>query len=206
MTRIAPTRALTGPAVGLAVALALALAGCDRSDVQGGSTAAARPARIPAETSLRAIPLGAPPGEPVSVAADIGNPFEGNAQAIQEGKTLFAAMNCVYCHGAQAAGLMGPSLNDTGWRYGGTPGEIYNSIHDGRPKGMPAWGARLPPDQIWKLVAYIESLGGAEPPATPEMAAKAGTAPSTTGPEPAGQAQTDSAHQSLTGAQKGHRR
>lgn len=187
----------------LSLTLSLAVAGCDR--MQGGSTAKSNPARVPADQTLNQIPLGAPPGEPVSIASTIGNPFEGNAQAIQQGKQLFGAMNCVYCHGAEASGLIGPSLNSEGWRYGGTPAEIYNSIHDGRPKGMPAWGARLPPDQIWKLVAYVESLGGAQPPATPQMTALGGPQASTTGPEPADQVQTDTAHESHMDAQKGHR-
>ena len=178
------------------------LGGCDKP--QGGSTAA--PARVPADAQLNQIPLGAPPGEPVSVASTIANPFEGDAQAVQEGKQLFGAMNCVYCHGAQASGLIGPSLEGPGWRYGGTPAEIYNSIHDGRPKGMPAWGSRLPPDQVWKLVAYVESLGGAAPPATPQMAALGGARPSTTGAEPDGQSQTDTAHEALLAAQKGRQR
>jgi cytochrome c oxidase cbb3-type subunit 3 len=183
---------------------ALGLCGCDGA--HGGSTAKSPAAQIPADQTLNRIPLGAPPGEPVSIASAISNPFEGSPQAIQEGKQLFASMNCVYCHGAQASGLMGPSLNAPGWRYGGTPAEIYNSIHDGRPKGMPAWGARLPPDQIWKLVAYIESLGGAEPPATPQMVALGGPQPSTSGPQLEGQVQADTAHEALLEAQKGHRR
>jgi hypothetical protein len=29
---------------------------------------------------------------------------------------------------------------------------------------MPAWKRALPPDQIWKLVAYIQSFGGATSP------------------------------------------
>jgi len=184
--------------------IALSLTACGRS--QGGSTAAPPPVSLPGDANLRSIPLGAPPGQPVSIASQIRNPFEGDAAAVQEGKTLFSAMNCVYCHGPQASGLIGPSLNDQGWRYGGTPAEIYNYIHDGRPKGMPAWGSRLPPDQIWKLVAYVESLGGAAPPATPQMGGLGGSEPSTTGPEPAGQDQSDTAHQSLVGAEKGHRR
>jgi cytochrome c oxidase cbb3-type subunit 3 len=187
-----------------ALALALTMAGCGR--MKGGSTDQPPLARVPADETLRQVPLGAPPGEPVSIAAGIRNPFEGDAAAIQEGKRLFGAMNCVYCHGPQASGLMGPSLNDPGWRYGGSPAELYNSIHDGRPKGMPAWGARLPPDQIWKLVAYLESLGGAQPPAQPAMAQLGGPQPSTTGPQAAQQQQTDAAHQSLLGAERGQRR
>lgn len=183
--------------------MGLTLAACHDT---GGSTTAPAPARTPAEETMNQIPLGAPPGQAVSLAVDIHNPFEGDPAAVQEGKQLFAAMNCVYCHGAQASGLMGPALDAPGWRYGGTPAEIYNSIHDGRPKGMPAWGGRLPPDQIWKLVAYIESLGGAAPPATPAMAGLAGAASSTTGPEPAEQQQTDTAHQSLVSSEPGRRR
>jgi cytochrome c oxidase cbb3-type subunit 3 len=161
--------------------------------MQGGSTTAAQPARVPPASETAAIPLGAPPGQPVSIASQIQNPFEGNASAVQEGKTLFGSMNCVYCHGAQASGLMGPSLQDGGWRYGGTPAEIFNSIHDGRPKGMPAFGERLPPAEIWKIVAYIETLGGAEPPATPGMKAL-GPTPPTPSPEPAGELDTKSKH------------
>jgi hypothetical protein len=58
---------------------------------------------------------------------------------------------------------MGPDLTDKYWRYGGAPANIYKSIYDGRPKGMPAWGQAMPPQEIWKIVAYIQSLGGSVP-------------------------------------------
>jgi cytochrome c oxidase cbb3-type subunit 3 len=187
----------------LILLLGLAVTACGRT--HGGSTAGSQAARIPADQTLNSIPLGAPPGEPSSIAASISNPFEGDAAAIQDGKHLFGQMNCVYCHGAHASGLMGPSLEGPGWRYGGSPAEIYNSIHDGRPKAMPAWGARLPPDQIWKIVAYVESLGGAEPPAQPSMVSLGGAAPSTTGPQAADQQQADTAHEALIEAQRGQK-
>jgi cytochrome c oxidase cbb3-type subunit 3 len=179
----------------LALVAAIALAACGQPT--GGDTSAANPAVVPAEAQVRAVPLGQPPGQPVSVATSIANPYEGDAAAVADGKALFSSMNCVYCHGAAGSGLMGPALNGRGWRYGGTPAQLYNSIHDGRPQGMPAWGARLPSDQIWKLVAYLESLGGARPPATRQMAAIGGAIPSTTGPQVDGQVQTDTAHQAL---------
>jgi cytochrome c oxidase cbb3-type subunit 3 len=75
---------------------------------------------------------------------------------------MFRAMNCASCHGYAAEGGMGPALNDDYWRYGGTPVEIYKSIYEGRPKGMPAWGVALPPSQIWALTSYIASLGGSQ--------------------------------------------
>ncbi|MGH7025696.1 MAG: c-type cytochrome [Caulobacteraceae bacterium] len=189
--------AVTGGFAPLAAAL---LAAC--SPTSGGVSGASPNAPMPGRSALAAIPLGQPPGQPVSPAANVANPFEGDAQAIAQGKTLFSAMNCVYCHGTGGSGLIGPPLNSTGWRYGGAPAQLYNSIHDGRPQGMPAWGSVLPPDQIWRLVAYIESLGGASPPATSRMAALGGEQPSTTGPQVAGQDQTDSAHAALVAGDK----
>jgi cytochrome c oxidase cbb3-type subunit 3 len=173
----------------------LALAGC--KPASGGATSGREAVQPPGEEALHRIPLGAPPGQPTSIAASVQNPFEGDAASVAQGKALFSEMNCVYCHGAQGSGLMGPALDSTAWRYGGAPAQLYNSIHDGRPKGMPAWGGRLPPDQIWQLVSYIESLGGASPPATAKMAALGGVQPSTTGPQVAGQSQTDTAHAAL---------
>jgi cytochrome c oxidase cbb3-type subunit 3 len=54
---------------------------------------------------------------------------------------------------------MGPAFADGRWHFGGTPGEVYESIAQGRPSGMPAWGGRIPDSQIWALVAYVRSLG-----------------------------------------------
>lgn len=170
---------------------ALALASCGPS--QGGGTTAATPADAPGETAVRSIPLGQPPGEPVSPASAIANPYEGDAAAVAEGKGLFASMNCVYCHGTAGSGLIGPALDSHGWRYGGTPAQLYNSIHDGRPKGMPAWGARLPPDQIWKLVAYLQTL------------ANATGNRSTTGGQAAEQDSADAGHQGIIDAQREQR-
>ncbi len=88
------------------------------------------------------------------------NPYEGNAQAIEEGKRLYVKMNCAGCHAYDGSGNMGPDLTDTYWRYGGLPIQIFKTIQDGRPQGMPAWGKALSKDEIWKLVAYVESFGG----------------------------------------------
>jgi len=177
------------------------LAGCQRAapdDTRSGVT--------PPAGDVSRIPLGNPPGEAQTAAQSIHNPFEGDADAIARGKVLYGAMNCVYCHGAGGAGLIGPALNARGWRYGGTPGEVFNSIHDGRPKGMPAWGQRLPPQEIWRLTAYIESLGGTSPPATATMPAVGPPQPSTTGPQAAEQATSDTAAANLSRDDKAQRR
>jgi hypothetical protein len=42
--------------------------------------------------------------------------------------------------------------------FGGTAGTVFQSIYEGRPDGMPAWGGPIADDQIWRLVAYVQSL------------------------------------------------
>jgi cytochrome c oxidase cbb3-type subunit III len=81
-----------------------------------------------------------------------------NAKAAEEGATLFTSMNCDGCHGGGAVGAVGPSLTDGRWRYGGADADIFRSIAEGRPKGMPSFGGALQPAMIWRLVAYIKSL------------------------------------------------
>jgi cytochrome c oxidase cbb3-type subunit 3 len=86
------------------------------------------------------------------------NPLAGNAAAARDGSRLFTAMNCDGCHGGGGSGWVGPSLADGRWRYGGSDADIFRSVWYGRPKGMPAYGGVLPPDAVWKLVAYLNSL------------------------------------------------
>ena len=90
--------------------------------------------------------------------ATIG-PYEANAYAIAEGKRLYAQFNCVGCH-ANGGGGMGPPLMDDKWLYGSEPANIFATIVEGRPNGMPAFGGKLSHDQVWQLVAYVRSLSG----------------------------------------------
>jgi cytochrome c oxidase cbb3-type subunit 3 len=90
------------------------------------------------------------------------SPYQKNAYGIAEGKRLFSAMNCTGCH-ANGGGAIGPALMDDKWIYGWRPEQIYSSIVQGRPNGMPAYGGRLPQQQVWQLVAYVESLSGMVP-------------------------------------------
>ena len=86
------------------------------------------------------------------------NPHEGDKNAIATGGKLFIAYNCLDCHGADGSGAMGPSFQDGRWHFGGSPGEVFESIFEGRPDGMPSWGGRITNDQIWMLTAYVRSL------------------------------------------------
>lgn len=92
------------------------------------------------------------------VGLGLRNPHEGDASAVATGAKLFVAYNCVDCHGADGSGAMGPSLADGRWHFGGAPSEVFESIYQGRPEGMPAWGSLISADQIWMLVTYVRSL------------------------------------------------
>jgi cytochrome c oxidase cbb3-type subunit 3 len=138
------------------------LASCGKSS--GGSTAEAPPQPEPGANAVGAVPLGDVAGAAQStLATQFPNPYAQDPQAVQQGQDLFVKMNCAGCHGYGAKGAMGPNLTDGYWRYGGVPASIFNSIYQGRPQGMPAWNPALPPRDIWKIVAYIESLGGSYP-------------------------------------------
>jgi cytochrome c553 len=99
-----------------------------------------------------------PGGMPMPRGMMLRNPYEGNAATVAMGAKLFVAYNCIDCHGADGSGAMGPSLADGRWHFGGTAAEVYESIYQGRPEGMPAWGSLLSSDQIWTLVTYVRSL------------------------------------------------
>jgi cytochrome c oxidase cbb3-type subunit 3 len=87
------------------------------------------------------------------------NEYENNAFALSEGKRLFSQMNCVGCH-AHGGGGMGPALMDSKWIYGHQPEQIFSTILEGRPNGMPSFRGKLPDYQIWQLAAYVRSLSG----------------------------------------------
>lgn len=91
-----------------------------------------------------------------------GNPAEHNAPALSEGKTLFASYNCAGCH-ANGGGGMGPALMDDEWIYGYYPDQIFRTILEGRPNGMPAFRGKIPDYQVWSIAAYVRSMGGLVP-------------------------------------------
>jgi cytochrome c oxidase cbb3-type subunit 3 len=84
--------------------------------------------------------------------------YDDNAYAISQGRTLYASMNCGGCH-AQGGGGIGPALMDEKWIYGSRPTEIFETITQGRPNGMPSFEHRLTEQQVWQLVAYVRTVG-----------------------------------------------
>lgn len=127
-----------------AALVALLLFACERElrHTEGPSNLSARPASQAPE--------------------DYEHKYEHNAEAISEGQRLFAWFNCVGCH-AHGGGGIGPPLMDDQWIYGGAPEDIYATILEGRPNGMPSFRNRIPEQQLWQIVAFVRSLSGKAP-------------------------------------------
>lgn len=140
-----------------AVLAALAVPACK----QRGDTAAANSA-----PPAIGIPVGPVPGPKTPMTLPT-NPYENDPVARAEGLKLFNWYNCSGCHGGHAGGGMGPNLRGGDFSYGDDPAHIFASIAEGRSKGMPSWGTKIPEDQIWKLVAYIKSMNTPQEPDPP---------------------------------------
>jgi cytochrome c oxidase cbb3-type subunit III len=139
----------------LGVVLLAGLAGCERE--QRRFTEASPASGVPRSVSASQLYPGTtrPPG-PVRGA------YGENAWAISEGKRYYEWFNCVGCH-SHGGGGMGPALMDDRWIYGSEPDQIFATIVQGRPNGMPSFQGRIPNQQIWQIVAYVRSLSGLTP-------------------------------------------
>ena len=143
-------------AMGIALcALNVGLSGCER-EIRPFQTLAVASARTQKPVLSPLFPGGQPLPEPNE------SPFQHNAYGTAEGKRLFDQYNCTGCH-SHGGGGMGPPLMDDEWIYGSEPANIFESIVEGRPNGMPAWRNKIPDQQVWQLVAYIQAMSGNEP-------------------------------------------
>ena len=146
----------------LAIILFLLTEACRNSNAEEARTQSAQATATPPRDSIGRFVSHVdhiqPGGVPMPRGMVLRNPYEGNAAAVATGAKLYVAYNCIDCHGADGSGAMGPSLADGRWHFGGTAPEVYESIFQGRPDGMPAWGSLLSADQIWTLVTYVRSL------------------------------------------------
>lgn len=105
---------------------------------------------------LKEIEKGLAPrvAEAVPVAK---NPFEGKADAIKEGRDIFEK-NCAVCHGKDAKGGIGPDLLKKDLKFGRSDSDLYFSIANGRPGGMPDWEKALGKDRIWYVVSFLRTI------------------------------------------------
>jgi cytochrome c oxidase cbb3-type subunit 3 len=122
-----------------------------------GATA---PFSASANPILRVPVSGLLPGD-VAFTPQINNPLAKDPQAAIRGMQDFNQFNCVGCHAGNGGGGMGPALSEGHFIYGSTPANLFLSIYQGRPNGMPAWGDVLPESTIWELVAYVQSIAHA---------------------------------------------
>ena len=141
-----------GGCIALVCAIAFA-AGCKREE-RAYRVEPPQAARINAKSLSDLHPGSAPRAEPA-----VHNDYEENAFAMSEGKRLFTWMNCSGCH-AQGGGGMGPPLMDDKWIYGAQPEQIFATIVEGRPNGMPSFRGKIPDHQVWQIVAFVRSLSG----------------------------------------------
>ena len=139
---------------GISLSFVLLLAACEREKRSIDEAPPKAPAQFVSQVRLE-------PGPPVR-RDTIEGPFDDNAYGTSEGMVLFNQMNCSGCH-SNGGGGMGPALMDDEWTYGSTPHQIFATIAEGRPHGMPAWRQRLNDRQIWQLVAYVRALSGLTP-------------------------------------------
>ncbi len=138
----------------IATMLCAGVAGCKREVRQYREVPPTVTTNSLSQSDLR--PGGGSPAPPVHT------PYENSAVAVSEGKRLFSAYNCVGCH-AHGGGGMGPALRDDQWVYGAEADQIFHTIVEGRPNGMPSFRGRIPDYQVWQLAAYVRSLGGLVP-------------------------------------------
>jgi cytochrome c oxidase cbb3-type subunit 3 len=133
--------------------LALTLVSCEREARRFQE----QPSIPPPRQRLTTLVAG-----PYTADVRVRNPYEGNATGISEGKRLFTWYNCIGCH-ANGGGGMGPPLMDDEWIYGSDPEQIFATIMEGRPDGMPSFRGKIPEYQVWQLAAYVQSLSGMVP-------------------------------------------
>jgi cytochrome c oxidase cbb3-type subunit 3 len=145
LSRIAPASVVAGLFAALAI---------PASSIGQGSASAPPPGGNP---PFLGVPVTAFSPEGTMPVPPIVPPSLSDTASINRGQGYFSQFNCVGCHAANGAGGMGPALSNHAFIYGAEPAQIYLSILQGRPRGMPAW-SRLPEAVIWDLVAYVKSI------------------------------------------------
>lgn len=149
-------------------ACALMLVGCQRASHVPPVTTQPTEGGVIASALVPGRVHGASTSDPRAAA------YYDNPQAVAEGKRLFTQFNCSGCH-SNGGGGMAPALMDNEWIYGDRLEQIHQTLVEGRPNGMPAWGGKIPDPQLWALAAYVRSMSLPE-----TIAANTGATPSQT--------------------------
>lgn len=137
------------------LSLALMTSGCERESRQFRSVAPGYAPLGAVRTSE--LQPGMPTADPTVGA------YQENRWAVGQGYTLYIQFNCAGCHSPGGGGGMGPPLTDDEWIYGSEPENVFATIVEGRPNGMPSWSGKIATPQIWQIVAFVRSLSGLTP-------------------------------------------
>ena len=76
---------------------------------------------------------------------------------LSAGKAIYDA-NCVACHNPNGEGNIGPNLTDKNWIYGFDIKNVFATVKNGTPKGMPEHNSKLNPVQIQQVASYVLSM------------------------------------------------
>ncbi len=79
--------------------------------------------------------------------------YDKNAWQVSQGGLQYTHYSCGECHQPGAAR---PEISFHGGRDVGFEA-LYRIIHEGHG-AMPAYGQRIPTEQIWQITAYVRSL------------------------------------------------
>ncbi|HWQ39979.1 MAG TPA: c-type cytochrome [Burkholderiales bacterium] len=115
-----------------------------------------RPAKPAVAAALLSVALGAPCAAPTALK----NPFEGDEQRVEEGRSLFNQY-CSHCHAPNAqTGERVRDVRRMKIRYGERMTEVFwKTVQEGRvDRGMPAWQGALPEETLWSIYTFIQSV------------------------------------------------
>lgn len=110
--------------------------------------------------AILAASLALAPAQEKAEQKPIRNPLARDPAAIEAGGKVFQG-RCSFCHGTDGKGTgRGSNLTSGQWAHGGKDSELFNTIRKGVPgTEMPPHG--VPDAEIWQLISFIRSLGGA---------------------------------------------
>lgn len=115
-------------------AIALLLAGCQRE--------------------ARDIGPSLPQTAPNSAADPRKAYYQDNVYQVAQGGRYFSWYGCAACHDEDASGVR--NLGDGRWRYGGSFDQVFASVAERH--GSLNYAARVPPEQLWQMAAYVRDL------------------------------------------------
>lgn len=131
--------------------------------LDGGPPSLARTARIGARRWLATALLGLTwlPGIVRAQEPNFANPPGLDLRApavIDAGRVLFNRRCAGRCHGLDGLeGFDGPILSGKAYL---NPPYVLGTLVTGRPgSAMPSWKGRLSDDDLWKIIAFVSSLG-----------------------------------------------